>query len=88
MDHSTFAEAAGGRQHRLVGTDHLIADRDAQLNEWSKKTFVPAPTDYGWSVDIGNQMKLSVVNRVVGKVNGAISSRSRVRENPGRVWIS
>jgi hypothetical protein len=86
-DHSTFEEATEDEQHRLGGTDHLIADRDAQLNEWSKKTFVPAPTDYGWSVDIGNQMKLSVVNRAVGKVNGAISIEvTRAGKPPERIW--
>jgi hypothetical protein len=86
-DHSTFAEAAEGEQHRLVGTDDLIADRDAQLNEWSKKTFVPAPTDYSWSVDIGNQMKLSLVNRIIGKVNGAVSIEvTGAGKPPEKVW--
>ncbi len=83
-----FERATPQEQRKLGGTNGLVADKDTQINGWSKRPFVPAPVDYHWDVEAGKEFKLSITNRVVDKIgDGALSIELiRAGQVPQRVW--
>jgi hypothetical protein len=83
-----FERATEEEQRAFGGTNHLIADKDTQVNGWSKRGFVPAPTDYQFEVEVGGQLKLSVENHVVDRTGvGAVSiDQLNPGQPPKRLW--
>jgi hypothetical protein len=84
-----FETATTEEQHRLDGTNHLIAtDIEKDAAGWSKRGFGEAVSDYKFAVDVGGKFTLYVTNKRVEQSGAAVLSVAldRPGQSPENIW--
>jgi hypothetical protein len=87
-DGDRFEPATGEEQRRLDGINRLTSRDFDNVNGWSKRTFVPAPSDYQFEVRLGEHGTLRIRNRRLDRAgNGGVSiDLQRPGQAPHRIW--